>query len=61
MNNIITFRCHNTKSKFKYILNSDVISGQRTLNFVFHSNSWNCFWPIKTSLYELINDGWKIE
>lgn len=60
---------HNTKtlkrvksgpSKFDGILNKDVLSGKREIEFCFKSDSEKCYFPVNSSLYELINDGWEI-
>lgn len=56
--NIKEFICKNPNSRFKGILNESVINGKISLKFVFELNSENCYWPVNSSLYELINDGW---
>ncbi len=48
-----TMICLNPDSKFKGRLRIGVKIG-----FVFHMDSDNCLWPVISSMYELINDGW---
>ena len=54
------FRCNNPNSIFKGILSKDIINGVRPCGFVFYVDSENCFWPLNTSLYELLTDSWEI-
>ena len=55
MNNCKTLICKNPKSKFKGFLKLNIPIG-----FTFYPDSENCYWPINSSLYELISDGWEI-
>lgn len=52
-NNCRTYICNNPNSKYKGILNLHMEIG-----FVFYSNSENCYWPVNSSYYELMKDGW---
>lgn len=54
-------RCKNPNSKFKGILHNDIINGKHSHNFVFQKDSECCFWPVNSSLQELIQDGWVVE
>lgn len=54
-------RCNNSNSKFKNMLDSEIINGNATHIFVFQSNNNDmCFWPIESTLKELLEDGWVI-
>lgn len=57
--NTKTFICKNPNSKFKHILSEDVIKGRRNIGFVFSPVSDNCYYPVVSSLYELMVDGWE--
>lgn len=60
MNNIKRmFHSNPEKSKYKGILSSRVFSGEYGYGFVFYPDSEKCHWPVESSLYELILDGWK--
>lgn len=56
--NIKQFICGNPNSKFKGILNEDIILGKKNIGICFYPDSENCYWPINSSLFELLNDGW---
>lgn len=61
MSNIKTLkRTKSGPSKFDGILSKEVLSGKREIEFCFKSDSWECYFPVNSSLYELINDGWEI-
>lgn len=47
--------CKNPNSKFKGILRLDY-----PIYFIFYVDSENCFFPVNSSLFELLNDGWEI-
>lgn len=56
--NIKSFICKNPNSKFKGLLHDSIINGERSLGFVFEKDSENCFWPVQSSRYDLLTDGW---
>jgi hypothetical protein len=55
--NIKLFICKNPNSKFKGLLHDDIILGLRKIGFCFYKDSENTFWPIFSSRFELINEG----
>lgn len=60
-NDCKTLRCNNPNSIFKGILAENVIDGSRNIGFVFYPTHDKCFWPVNTTYFELIKDGWKYE
>lgn len=56
-NNSRKMLCTNSNSKFKGILlmNTEIV-------FIFYPDSENCFWPVSSSLFELVEDfyGWVV-
>lgn len=59
--NIKKFWCKNPNSKFKGILADKIIAGEQPCSFCFNLDSENCFYPINSTRYELIEDGWEEE
>lgn len=52
--------CKNPNSKFKGILSDDVVNGIRSIGFVFRETHEEAFWPVNTTCYELLKDGWEL-
>lgn len=52
------FICKNPNSKFATIFNSSVNNGLQKIGIVFYPDSEKCFWPIQSSMFELLSEGW---
>lgn len=49
------------KSPFYSYLAQGVLKGKRSIGWCFYSDSLNTFYPLHTSLFKLISDGWELE